>query len=79
MTINDELGVGGNNVQVLHSLLTNFVTKRHKKSLNVKMVFKPGTLAGGWWWWWVFCLKVRYALALVGLGCDQYPSTYYFM
>ena len=33
----------------------------------------------GWWWWWVFCLKVRYALALVGLGCDQYQPTYYVM
>ena len=36
-------------------------------------------IAGTTGWWWVFCLKVRYALALVGLGCDQYRSTYYVM
>ena len=35
-----------------------------------------------WWWWWVFCLKVRYALALVRWGSAnsyQYPSNYYVM
>ena len=27
----------------------------------------------------MFCLKVRYTLALVGLDCDQYTFSYYVM
>ena len=30
----------------------------------------------GWWCWWVFCLKVRYALALVYIRLKLHDVTY---
>ena len=89
MTIND--GLGGGVTRLRYDIIYEQIhlKKTAKSSINGRMFFKLGTFATfliasmaiagttGWCWWWVFCLKVRYAIALVGLGCDQYPSTYY--